>query len=245
LNNINIENASIAVCTRFWGKNPEEIKILKDFILQAKQIGPVFVAINVDKNKTNAVQFQTEGVNIFPVTPWGKFVPALNALVYKASCAGCTHILFASATVDIVPDQVQILLSHMDNNTLAVGAALEGHNFQPGRTFLNADGRQVPWNTLCLWKANYLGSLGFPLIGDAYFDEKSAGVEEVATFGVLQSIYKTLNVKLIEIPGITWNTNFTGDRLEKHLKKMASKITRPEKQLECAYFQAPTVMHIG
>ena len=72
------------------------------------------------------------GVHVLLVQPWGRFVPALNALVDLAADSRMESILFQS--VELLPaiEQLKTLLSHLDEQTLVVGAAVTGHQFSVG-----------------------------------------------------------------------------------------------------------------
>ncbi len=116
-------------------------------------------------------------VQVLKVTPWGNFVPALNALVTNASTqslAGGVYaktILFISAETTLKKDSMSKLCEHMDlQDTLVVGAALPGHNYLGGDEEIEGkkvdlNGRTCPWNTLAMWNLSKM-KLGFPLVGD-------------------------------------------------------------------------------
>lgn len=249
------------VGTRFYESNPakamESNHKLLAFIASARAAGAskVLVAVNVDENKSGLLRDWTYGTaadaEIFPVTPWGKFVQPLNALLIKGreEFAKGAHFLSASVEVKLTPEIVDALFKHMDANTLVVGAAMEGHDYRPYQLIKEANGRQVPWNTLALWNSRLLCKTGFQLIGDGPLNQpENAGVEELATvalhpdakFGQVLS-----PVRLVRVPGISWDTSgFDAVRLAAHEKKMASKVTRAEAQLRYAGLLAPTVLHI-
>jgi len=130
----------------------------------------------------------------------------------------------------------------MNEETLVVGAALEGHNLQTGE--VEGNGRTVPWNTLSLWNLNYLARTGFPLIGDNPFKPENAGVEELTAIALLQRLY-SVQAKLVAIPGVKWQTDdFDPKRLERHRQKMQSKIERPQQQMKILDIPTPTIIHI-
>lgn len=237
----------IAIGTRFWGVNPEkDLPRLEAFVRASKEIGPTFVAINAEEDKVDTVSKFPEA---FPVTPWGKFVQPLNALILKGAAAEAEFLLLASAEFPPTQALVDTLLSHVTLGTLVVGAAFAEHNLYntiPCR--VQADGAMVPWNTFALWNLEHLTKLGIPLVGDAPFDPKMAGVEEVATIALYQRIWPSLKAKLVKIPGFggEWNTTgWSAERLEKHRKKIQSKIDRPKAQLDYAGLSRPIVQHIG
>jgi hypothetical protein len=93
----------------------------------------------------------TVSLHVLPVTPWGQFVPALNALLSFAAIATCHNnnnnnnnnngeaaaaaansILFVSAETTLASTPAILsLLQHLDlETTLVVGARLPGHDYQ-------------------------------------------------------------------------------------------------------------------
>ena len=125
--------------------------------------------------------------HILKVTPWGNFVPALNALVSYACTTpivskSASHnnyaksILFISAETTLTKDSMIILQQHMNlNDTLVVGAVLPGHDYHGSNNnndndnnesvVVDLNGRTCPWNTLALWNLKKLVQ-GFPLVAD-------------------------------------------------------------------------------
>lgn len=237
----------IAIGTRFWSKNPDRAKDIENFVERAKAcVKQVFVAVNTEEDEIGTIKNENlniPGVSVFGVTPWGKFVPALNAIVIKATLAGAKMLLLASVEINILPEHLLQLKGNMDSTTLVVGAALPGHDLKKGEQIGN--GITTPWNTLSLWNLKYLSRIGFPLIGDALFYQKCAGIEEVSTIAVFQRIYPFLKAKLVEIPGIEWNIDhFDSERMEKHLQKMESKFERAELQMQILALPSPLIIHI-
>lgn len=247
----------IAVGTRFFGKDKEkDLPRLKKFIDSAVALGRVYVAVNPEQDQTEAIDFiareyaSNPGVAVFPVTPWGKFVPALNAIVYKAAVDRADYLLLASAEFAPMADQVERLLRFMDGNTLVVGARFAEHEFHPGEGGVKGNGVTVPWSTFALWNMRYLAKLGFPLIGDAPFDPMKAGVEEVSTIAFYQRLsggYMEPEAKLVRIPGLGGEWNMDGrdaQRIAKHNAKIQSKVDRPAAQLSWAELDPPVIIHI-
>ena len=247
---------SVVVGTRFFESNAEKVveaqnKILS-FCKNSLSAGAtwVLVAVNVEHDVSDALNLTyPTGVTAFPVQPWGKFAPALNGILTKGRdfWARGDLLLLASAEVILTGEAVKTLVSHMDGDTLVVGAALEGHQYEPG-LHKSATGRKTPWNTLALYNASNLwNGGGFPILGDGPVDEPAnAGVEEVITIALIQSrSLATCEVKMVQVPGQKWDTSgFDGERLAAHEKKMASKDSRPARQLEVAGIQGPRVLHI-
>jgi hypothetical protein len=91
-----------------------------------------------DKAMAAAASSTSTRLHVLPVTPWGKFVPALNALVQFAAASVnpplsetdsdpscCRHqILFCSAETACSAQAVQTLQSHLQADTAVVGACL-------------------------------------------------------------------------------------------------------------------------
>ena len=251
------------VGTRFFESNRENAATsfsnLIAFITAALSVGAekVFVAVNSAIDTSGALTvvgglgFEQSRVKVFAVTPWGKFVQPLNALLIhgREEFARGVHFLSASVEVKLTPAIVNALFQHMDNTTLVVGAAMEGHDYHPGAIEMGANGRQVPWNTLALWNAERLCRTGFPLIGDGPLGEpKSAGVEEVTAIALQQAMLHGSDkaiAKLVRVPGIVWDmSGFGGVRRAAHEAKMESKVRRPAAQLVAARLSPPVVHHI-
>lgn len=72
---------------------------------------------------------------------------------------------------------VSSLDKYLDPETLVVGPALPGHDFEEGYQALR--GRTCPWNTAALWNVRKLALIGFPLVGDGVVGANipSGGVE--------------------------------------------------------------------
>ena len=199
-------------------------------------------------------------IHVLPVTPWGKFVPALNAIVSWCANHKCQYLLFASAEVQLTQDVMNVLISKMDiERTLVVGTVLSGHEYKQPKEDkeemeVELTGRTTPWNTCALWNVPKLALTGFLLVSEGLHPEEeeeegilSAGVEEVVAIATLQHILQPCNAqaKLVSIPGTSWGTqDFNNDekRKEWHEKKMQSKLTRAKRQLDLLGLSG-TVIH--
>ncbi|OWZ19542.1 hypothetical protein PHMEG_0006182 [Phytophthora megakarya] len=186
-------------------------------------------------------------VEIIPMLHWGKFVPALNALIGTAAdhFPNADTLILQSLEINVDAASVDSLRSHFDvKRDLVVGAALPGHDFQPDPTSqpLELSGLTSPWNTLALWNLEQLAKVGFALMGDALRLEvegigSAAGIEEVATIAMYQQLYangsSSTTAKLVRVPSIAWQVDGLDDpkRLAWHEKKMASKQQRAAAQL--------------
>jgi hypothetical protein len=167
---------------------------------------------------TTATSPKKPRLHVLPVTPWGQFVPALNALISYA--AGLDQILFCSAECATTSAaSVDHLFVEMTPDTLVVGAVLPGHDTSKkidhekdrdaatttttgvGRrnerqVVVALTGRTTPWNTLAVWDLRKLSLTGFLLVSEGLFDDddndngsvSTAGVEEAVAIAVLQKL---------------------------------------------------------
>ncbi|KAL3671789.1 hypothetical protein V7S43_003698 [Phytophthora oleae] len=186
-------------------------------------------------------------VKIIPMLHWGKFVPALNALIGTAAdhFPNADTLILQSLEIDVDAASVEALRSYFDpKHDLVVGAALPGHDFQLNSASqpVELTGLTSPWNTLALWNLEQLTKVGFALMGDALRLEvdglgSAAGIEEVATIAMYQQLYSNgtspTTAKLVRVPSIAWQLDRLQDpkRLEWHKKKMSSKQQRAAAQL--------------
>lgn len=164
--------------------------IVKNFLQFSKDCHASHAAIAVDatpkvagydyvqavKSSAHDASFSMEEphppLEVLPVTPWGRFVPALNALIrYAAVDCNAQLILFVSAETQASASSVAMLVNQVDSSTLVAGAALPGHDYHPGeRVPLN--GRNTPWNTLAVWNLPNLALNGFSLVSDGLHPNK-------------------------------------------------------------------------
>jgi len=201
--------------------------------------------------------------DVVPVTPWGKFVPALNALVGWAATlpgGGAVRILFASAETTLAPASVALLLDHVDDDTLVAGCALPGHDYHEETTSTTGavplTGRTTPWNTCAVWNVPKLATTGFPLVaeglhwqqegGEGTLAPGPAGVEEASAIALLQRTLPagTAVAKLVRVPGVQWEVDWEdAERREWHERKMRSKTERAAVHLRTLGLEG-TVLHV-
>jgi hypothetical protein len=164
-------------------------------LFQSVQDALNHVMMNNNSTSTSTCTAQTLiPCHLLPVSPWGMFVPALNALTsyacttelqLESSSSSSSEdqnqkaqlILFLSAETTLNKQSYMELSQHMNlDDTLVVGAALSGHEYSNGNNgddngngrnekVVELNGRTCPWNTLALWNLNKL-ILGFPLLAD-------------------------------------------------------------------------------
>ena len=216
----------------------------------AASVGAQYSAIAVDATPKIANYDYVQAVRdcagsntiVLPVTPWGKFVPALNALLGLAHAElHAEYILMVSAEVCASAESIQTLLHHCsleeqhnrdDSYVLVAGAALTGHDYQPsGNSIVPLNGRTTPWNTLAVWNVSKLILTGFLPISDV---GSNAGVEECAAIALHQQLFPLAKAKLIKLKDVEWQDTFDGDdeRRKWHEHKMQSKLERADAQLQ-------------
>ena len=278
------KNNSLAIATRLHlghASNPPPtsnlVETLSSFAQLASTVKAEHAVVAVDAEDkiegyslVNEVRsicrniLQTKGttIHVLPITPWGKFTPALNAIISWSARQHAQYLLLVSAEVQMTSDAMDALMNKMDvDTTLVVGAVLQGHQHHSSTTTddgIGGDGNEVeltgrttPWNTLALWNLPKLALTGFLLVSDGLNtdengNEVEAGVEEVCTIATLQKILpsNTAQAKLLSIPGVQWGQDFGDDigRKEWHERKMMSKVTRAKRQLELMALKG-TVLH--
>lgn len=110
---------------------------------------------NISKNKDEMKDDDDNNIvtiDVILVSPWGNFIPALNALVVWAgnvkdtkknttdkdeecisteSISNVDHLMMVSAEMNVSGEAIQSLCQHVDlHDTLVAGAALPGHDYQ-------------------------------------------------------------------------------------------------------------------
>jgi hypothetical protein len=184
-------------------------------------------------------------IHILPVSPWGKFVPALNALVlYAHEDLQADHILMVSAEVSASSASIHTLYNHCkeeiegdESYVLVAGAALNGHTYQvpnvendQRQLLIPLNGRTCPWNTLAMWNLSKLILTGFLSVSDI---GSSAGIEECAAVAIHQHLFPHARSKLVALSDVKWNEQFDDEERKKwHERKMNSKLERSEIQLK-------------
>jgi UDP-glucuronate 4-epimerase len=148
-------------------------------------------------------------IQLLPIFQWGKFTPALNALLSRAKDIEAEGIVYASAearftrsALDALTDEVFPVQDGEEEEretTLVAGACFEGHHAfddaSGGRASgstpvrLPLSGLTTPWNTLAMWRVGLLGLVGFPPIAEGVPGTGvQGGVEEVSVVAMLQTL---------------------------------------------------------
>jgi len=184
-----------------------------------------------------------EKIKVFHVNPWISYTQPLNMIVEKALALKASHVLFQSIEVTIDKRDVEKLFSHMDDDTLVVGAKLhKKHGEKCGEQALN--GWNSPWNTLALWNLQKLGLSGFLTISSGNIDGIPGGVEEVVAISLLQHLQPSqMKAKLIGLSSVDWDASWECEyRTKYHESKMASKELRAFSQLDILNIKDGTVI---
>ncbi len=264
-----------ALVTRFFisdmsGIDAGLLKIVRfvSACFRCDAIDTAYVAVNTVRDIGDTLSFlktlpvpRGKKLLALPVTPWGRYVEPLNALVMQAAFDGHEKVLFANT--EHVPTDVNIaaLDAHLAEDTLVVGAALEGfHDHVPGEHEMN--GMRVPADAFMLVRVqmlalyNFIGVSEAPWIGCERFEDvgapndpgmKVAGIKEVPTFSLIQHMLGVENakVKLVHVTGADRDASgIVGARkvLDEH--KRASALTRAAKQMALANIPFGRVIHI-
>eukprot|EP00903_Cladosiphon_okamuranus_P014942 g13833.t1 len=186
-------------------------------------------------------------VSVFEVSPWGKFTPALNALLGFAARDGAELVIFQSLETTVAAGAVRDMEAHMGVDDLVVGAALTGHAFQGGET-VELTGITTPWNTLALWDVTKLAKLGFLGVAEGLLPGVPAGVEEVTAIATLQALLgaEHARAKLVRLSQVQWQTAWEDEGRRKwHESKMSSKLDRAERQMLALGIKRGVVTHLG
>ncbi|CAE6348809.1 unnamed protein product [Rhizoctonia solani] len=183
----------------------------------------------VDGEVTN-----TAKVYILPFTKatYGRFIPALNAIVAFAHDKRFEGVLFQSVEVKIDPENVKKMVGLCVGDVLVVGKAFDAHTFHKGlddgSSQVYLTGRTCPWNTLAVWNLNKLARTGFLLTSETNTPPNSSAIEEAPTIALHQKLFpgqsRALLVRFAAEDG--WGTVWADPaRVEWHARKMASKDT--------------------
>lgn len=232
---------------RFWnGKGSDASAILEWAEHNVSLSDQVLVAVNpADKSDAVNKLNQMDRVEAFIVSPWGKWTPALNALLYRAGQLKADQILYQSTEIRLPAQGLAKMQSLLGPDVLNVGSRLEGHDWRPGTNPIN--GVTTPWNTNCLWSVPWLSLVGFLEGTNGYFSYngiREDGVEEPDTEGILQMLHG-LKVILTQVEGSFWGTDHEDpDRAAAHAEKMALKHSRPARRIQRLNIPSGIVHHI-
>jgi hypothetical protein len=250
--------STLGIATRFYGLSVQDVDRLSVWVESALSVvspKSLYVAINIDADSSGGLSFMKErypDVVTFPVTPWGRVVQAPNALLIK-SAENVTHLLYTSTEYPVIESLATRLLSHVDDETLVVGARTGEHDFkaEEGETVFveHASGRQIPWNTYALWSIRHLIHTGFVLTADSFADSNNAGMEEMGTISAQQILWPDKAKAKVVAPRsgeLFHNTHgWTVARHERFGRNLESKDRRSTAQLERLSLPPPNVYHIG
>jgi hypothetical protein len=232
------ENLKV-VGTRLHGNSSilSDLSRLQKWIDRALNYSSI-VLIATDETHFNEIKhfkiIYGSSLRILYVEPWISFTQPLNMLVEKSMAIGATQLILQSIEVFVNEEQITQLESHLDKNTLVVGAKMtKNHAENSGWQKLTGD--SCPWNTLALWDVQKLGITGFLPLSSGNLEEIPGGIEEVAVISLLQKLYPHRCIaKVVNIGEFIWEHNITcKHRWTHHEKKMLSKAYRASAQLSC------------
>lgn len=239
-----MEKVKLAIGLRVYEKSREALVQKMRFLENVPWgiVEKVFVAVNVEKDRSDALEYfkmdlADPRVEAFPVQPWFKTgVPALNAIIHKATAEGLTHIWFVSTRLVINENIASILLGQVldksDYDFLqgfkgpsVVGAVMPGHHFQSASSgssvMYEVNGETVPYNTCAVWDLKYLYPIGFLPVSEMPIDTELAGVEEAATILIQKKLFYT-HARTVLIPDIVYQTGHWDEERKERNKQIVS-----------------------
>lgn len=244
----------LAIGLRVYEKNQEALIKKMRFLRHVpwNLVEKVFVAVNVEKDQSEALQYfnvvlADPRVEAFPVQPWFKIgLPALNAMVHKAAAEQFDYLWFVSTRLILNEKIAKTLLQYIVENPgdssssrpSVVGAEMPGHGFEeedwePREEEVEnyeVNGETVPYNTCAIWHLPYLYPIGFLSIGEMPRDPEMAGVEEMATIKLQGALFDT-HARVLKIQEIQEQTShWDEERKERHEKIISSKTERSARQ---------------
>lgn len=264
-----------ALCARFFIASPDQIQSGQEKIekflttcFACNWVHDVYIAVNPQRDHGNTPSFLAslevpEGKRLiaFPVTPWGRYVEALNALAARAALDGHRKAMFVNT--EHLPTDVNIgeLDQHLQNDTLVVGGYLEGfHEFTTGPQEMN--GMRVPADAFMLMNLEVFNLIGFVSVSEALWipcldsamvgtpDDPGmaeAGIKEVPTFSLIQKVLGRENarVKMVHVTGAQRNAEgISGKRKQMDEYKRASALKRADIQMQKLGIPYGIVEHI-
>jgi hypothetical protein len=212
---------TIASVTRIWNGSkglPDRLDVER-WVDNANTFSEsLIVAVDETAREEFTAYFTDKGVHQIPIQFWFGYSLILNALVQQSAKLGHNHLFIQSVDIAASKQDIVNLMSHMQEDTLVVGARLApSHGGKPGIVPLN--GRTSPWNTFAIWNIQRLSMLGFQGVSDAVM---TGGMEEVVTIALHQRLFPDMSkAKLLPLghhfgvsPGSGRDSNHFESKLE-------------------------------
>ncbi|KAG8698167.1 hypothetical protein FRC08_006093 [Ceratobasidium sp. 394] len=182
----------------------------------------------------------TRRVHVFPFTSvtYGRFIPALNAIVAFAHTLEFKLVLFQSVEVHVGPEHVKRMANLCEDDVLVVGKAFDAHSFGSpssgtgqGLVSVPLTGRTCPWNTFAIWGVSKLARTGFLLTSETNTPPNASAIEEAPTIALHQRLFpRQSRALLVRFEAVDagekdgWGTTWEDPaRTEWHARKLASK----------------------
>lgn len=230
---------TVITATRFWATSKGDVGRLLAFLERASSYSErIIVAINAESDtQETALRLEQhpahDRIVVLQISPWGGVTHALKLMLYHVLNRHATvrYVLFQSVEIVMAATDVVLLASIMRQrrgSVLVAGHTLPGHpmhGWRGGAVMRPLSAESTPWNTLAMWDPNLLGATGFPAVADVV---SPPGMEEVAAIAMQQKIFGTENRQAVLLcrQGVQWDTDFTGERRQRHEHKMKSKRER-------------------
>ena len=173
-------------------------------------------------------------------------------MVARAARLGATHTLFVSVEVHLDARHLELLMTHVDDQTLVAAFAMRGHRpytelssgsqGAPSATSeaslcqrrqvhaadqgvtTSLEGDTIPWNTVAVWRTELLEKVGFLM--DANLQDPP-GMEEAVPIALIQKQFGKFHAraKLLHVPerhSPVWNVDFNSAERRAHQAKKMS-----------------------
>ena len=250
------DKVKLAIGLRVYEKNREALVKKMRFLdhVPWHMVGKVFVAVNVEKDQSGALEYfntvlEDSRVEAFPVQPWFKIgLPALNAIVHKATAQSFTHLWFVSTRLVINGAIAETLLRYFVDNPAenmrakisVVGAVMPGHQFSEREwkvgisetEVFSITGETTPFNTCAVWSLRYLHPIGFLPISEMPTNQEAAGIEELPTILMQGKLFGAC-ARMLFISDIRQQTaHWDEDRKERNTTIILTKAKRSKEQVE-------------
>ena len=147
----------------------------KDYVeacFNCTAVDQIYFAVDPKRDVGNTVDFLStlpiptgKTLTVIPVSPWGRYVEPLTALVSRAATDGYEAVLSANLGHRPTDTNIAELMHHLDQDTLVVGAWLHvfHEELPPGEYEMN--GGTTPSDAFMVVRVQKLALFGFLAVG--------------------------------------------------------------------------------
>ncbi|MEL6342984.1 MAG: hypothetical protein AAFV53_07605 [Myxococcota bacterium] len=236
-----LSEPTLVVATRFhqrFSRDRVDVSRIRSWAEDALRLGGYAVIateVGLEGILSDGLSDLAERLEVLPVHPWRSFSAASNAIVSRAVELQAETLLLQSVEVSLSAAGLAEMRGALNTQAIVVGARMsDRHGPEKGRMTLR--GLNCPWNTLALWRLDYLGRFGFPMTADSLLPEFDGGMEEAGAISLLQHLDPSLEAILMPAPGVVWHTQWADPtRRRYHEQKLASKDARAAQLLRALH----------